>query len=213
MKHKLLIIGDSYSTYKGMIPDGYAHYYAPEIVLPHAPVTKMELDDTWWIKFIRTTGVELVLNNSWSGSTIGYTGYAGDCSTTSSFICRYRKLMASGFFEEHEIDTVFVFGGTNDSWSEAPLGKEQYSDWKEEDLFNVLPAICHFLYTLTQDHPNMRVIVIGNCDIKPEVIDCLKNAAKAFGADFVALHEIDKMSGHPTPLGMEQICSQVLELL
>lgn len=208
-----MIFGDSYSTHKDYIPEGYAFYYCTEGRSPDAPVTKMRPDQTWWKRMAQATGATLVHNNSWSGSTIGYTGYSGDCSTTSSFICRYRKLLAEGFFEKNTLDTILVFGGTNDSWSNAPLGKEQYSDWEEQDLFCVLPAICYFIATLRENHPNVRLIVIGNCDVKQEVIDGLKNAASYFGADFIELHDIDKNSGHPTPLGMEQICEQILEAL
>ena len=210
MKHKLLIIGDSYSTYKGMIPEGYAHYYAPEIVLPHAPVTKMELDDTWWIKFIRTTGVELVLNNSWSGSTVSYTGREGDCSRTSSYVFRYRQLLEKGFFKENDIDTVIVFGGTNDSWSNAPLGNEMSEGWERKDLYNVLPAVGYFFTKLRETLPDAKIYGICNCDIKNEVRDAIRNSCERVGGKAIVLEKIDKMNGHPTPLGMIQIKDQVL---
>ena len=159
------------------------------------------------------TDATLVLNDSWSGSTIGYTGYEGDCSADSSFIYRYRQLVKKGFFFENEIDTIFVFGGTNDSWSNAPLGAEKYADFREDELFNVLPAICYFMTTLKHEHPNTRVVFIGNCDIKREILDCMKHVAQQLSVDFVALHDIDKINGHPTVLGMTQICEQVLEKL
>ena len=159
------------------------------------------------------TDATLVLNDSWSGSTIGYTGYEGDCSTSSSFIYRYRKLVENGFFAKNHVDTIFVFGGTNDSWAGAPLGVEKYADFDENELFNVLPAICYFMTTLKKDHPNTRVVFIGNCDIKQEIIDCMINASERLGVEFVALHDIDKISGHPTVLGMTQICDQIMEKL
>ena len=159
------------------------------------------------------TDATLVLNDSWSGSTIGYTGYAGDCSTSSSFIYRYRKLVENGFFTENAIDTIIVFGGTNDSWSNAPLGVEKYSDFYENELFSVLPSICYFMKTLKHEHPNARVVFIGNCNIKREIIDCMLHAAQQFSVDFVELHDIDKINGHPTVLGMTQICEQIIEKL
>ena len=98
----ILIIGDSYSTYGGMIPDGYAVYYSKEgRGDPEFMVTKMELKDTWWMRLMNATGATLAQNNSWSGSTLCYTGYAGDCSHTSSFIYRYRQLKEQGFFEKN----------------------------------------------------------------------------------------------------------------
>ena len=213
MINRFMIFGDSYSTHKDFIPEDYAHYYCTEGRAPDQPVTKMRPEETWWGRLIEKSDAELVFNDSWSGSTIGYTGYAGDCSTTSSFICRYRKHMAAGFFKTHEIDTIFVFGGTNDSWSNAPLGEEQYADWQESDLFNVRPAICYFMDTLKKDHPDARLVFIANCDIKGEVVDCIKNAAARLGVETVVLHDVDKECGHPTPRGMEQICEQILEQL
>ena len=89
MINNLVIFGDSYSTHKDHIPSGYAHYYCDGGRSPEEPVTNMTVDKTWWYQLIENTGATLVRNDSWSGSTIGYTGYSGDCSKTSSFICRY----------------------------------------------------------------------------------------------------------------------------
>ena len=211
MINNLLIFGDSYSTHKDHIPEKYAFYYCDGGRSPDAPVTDMQYKQTWWGRLIDKMGANLVRNDSWSGSTIGYKGYSGDCSHSSSFIYRHRTLLADGFFEKNKVDTIIVFGGTNDSWCDAPLGEETYSDWQESDLFNVRPAICHFLCTLRENHPDARLIVIGNCNIKGLVVQCLKNAAAHVGAEYVGLHDIEKIGGHPTVLGMEQICDQILE--
>ena len=214
MIKKFMILGDSYSTYAGCIPEGYATYYSPEGD-PNSDhtVRKMQQCDTWWQRLIDTTGAELLLNNSWSGSTVSYTGRSADCSRTSSYIYRYRQLRENGFFANNDIDTIFVFGGTNDSWINVPLGEVMLSDWQESDLYNVLPAICHLMYSLKHDLPSARVIFIANCDIKQEIVDCIKHAAEHYGAEVVELCGIDKQFGHPTPLGMSQICDQVIACL
>ena len=133
-----MIFGDSYSTFAGCIPAGYAPYYSGR--RERGPDIE-SADQSWWGLMVNETGVNLVRNDSWSGSTIGYTGYNNsDTSKSSSFIYRLEKLTQEGFFTENKIDTVFVFGGTNDSWSNAPLGELKYDDFKEEELFSVLPA-------------------------------------------------------------------------
>ncbi len=213
MIKRFVIFGDSYSTHKEYIPNGYPHYYCSEGRDVNQPVTKMSPEQTWWRQFIDRTGAKLVLNDSWSGSTIGYTGYSGDCSSSSSFIYRYRKLAEKNFFAENEIDTIIVFGGTNDSWSNAPLGVAKYSNFCESDLYSVLPAICYFMITLKKDNPNTRVIFIGNCDIKCEILDCMRNTAEKMNVEFVELCDIDKSQGHPTVLGMTQICEQIMKKL
>ncbi len=205
-----LIIGDSYSTYAGWIPEGYAFYYSKEgRGDPEFMVTKMEVEDTWWMRLINSTDARLVHNNSWSGSTLCYTGYSGDCSHTSSFIYRYRQLREKGFFDENSLDTLFVFGGTNDSWADAPLGELKYEGFEESDLFSVLPAFCYFMRTLKEDLPEARVVFIANCDIKAEIVDGIKCAGEHFGIDVVELKSISKEHGHPTVKGMAEICEQV----
>ena len=210
----IMIFGDSYSTFAGCIPEGHAAYYTGKRTSADESPDVPSADHTWWGLLVKETGVNLVRNDSWSGSTIGYTGWGGkETSKTSSFIYRLETLASEGFFEKNEIDTVFVFGGTNDSWSNAPLGEETYADFREDELFSVLPAICHFMTVLKQDHPHTRVVFIGNCDIKREILDCMKRAAQQLSVDFVELHDIDKINGHPTVLGMTQICDQIMEKL
>lgn len=205
------IIGDSYSTFKGYIPQAYAAYYSEE-GRPETDVTKVE--QTWWYQVFDEMGLNLVLNNSWSGSTIGHTRYDGiDCSQTSSFIFRLRQLIENGFFKENEIHTAFVFGGTNDSWADAPLGEEKYQDWQERDLFSVLPAICYFLNLLNETLPQAQIYCLINTGLKPEIIDCMKNACAKYGITPVTFDKIDKKCDHPTIQGMKDIRDGVLNAL
>lgn len=206
----VMIFGDSYSTYKGYIPEGYAVYYSGNRgVLPDV----YSVDNTWWGRLLKKTDSKLLLNNSWSGSTLGHTGYNGaDCSTGSSFIARFEKLLGEGFFEKNEVNTLFVFGGTNDSWSDAPLGELKLGD-ENENAFFVLPAIHYFARRLKESLIDTRIIFIANCDIKEEVIDGMKKVSDYYDLTFVKLENIDKLSRHPTELGMEQICEQVLKSL
>ena len=156
----------------------------------------------------------LLENNSWSGSTISYTGWNNvDCSNTSSFIHRYRQLKESGFFEKNTVDTIFVFGGTNDSWCDAPFGKMQFSAWEEKDLYKVLPAVCYFACTLKTDLPDTEIIFILNNTLKQEIKDCIEQASKRYGFRFVRLMNIDKESGHPTSKGMKEIANQIFEVI
>lgn len=207
------ILGDSYSTYEGYIPEGYATYYSPQ-GRPDLAVCKMRVEETWWGRLIKEQGAILKCNNSWSGSTICYTGYNNsDCSRNSSFIYRYRQLLAKGFFEKNQVDTIFVFGGANDSWADAPLGELQYADWEEKDLFQVLPAICFMMSTLKKDLPNTRVVFLVNCDIKTEIIEGMKKASEYFSVELVELKCIEKANGHPTVKGMQQIYHQTMKVI
>ena len=204
----IMIFGDSYSTYEGHIPAGYAVYYSGH---RDAEPDIFDVKDTWWGRLIETTDAVLVQNNSWSGSTIGYTGYNNsDCSRSSSFIYRFEKLLGEGFFEQNKIDTLFVFGGTNDCWSGAPLGELKYDIITEQDLFCVLPAISHFAKRLSENLHDTKIVFIGNCDITGTITDTMKEVCEHYGLDYVALSGIDKINGHPTELGMKQICEQII---
>lgn len=208
MQSNVVVFGDSYSTFEGYIPEGNAVYYS-ENPRPETDVTKVE--QTWWHQVVVENGWNLVLNDSWSGSTIGYTGWNGvDNSKTSSFIYRLRQLIARGFFDENKIDKVFVFGGTNDSWCNAPLGEITDRERKEEDFYSVLPAIDYYLYLLKATLPQAEIFCLINTEIKPEVVSCMKNACDKYGIMPVTFDSIAKRSGHPTIQGMKDIKNRVL---
>ena len=204
-------MGDSYSTFEGYIPEGYVTYYS-EIEKPETDVTKVT--ETWWHQVVEELGFNLVLNNSWSGSTIGHTGYEGlDNSNGKSFISRLHELIEKDFFEQNKIDTMFVFGGTNDSWCEAPLGKMQYEDWKKEDLYFVLPAICYYFKKLRETIPGATIYCLINTGLKTEVTEALKEMCVMHNLIPIAFEEIDKRANHPTIQGMQDIKNKVLEVL
>ena len=205
----LIIFGDSYSTYEGYIPEGYAVYYSGH---RESPPDVSSVDKTWWRLLADDMGANIVQNNSWSGSTIGFTGYNNsDNSHGNSFIYRFEKLWDEGFFEKNEIDTVLVFGGTNDSWSNAPLGEINYEKTERNDLYCVLPAIAYFAKILKERLPKADIRFIVNTDIKIEIIEGMKDACAHYGVKTIALANIDKVNGHPTELGMTQIKEQVKE--
>lgn len=211
MENNAIIFGDSYSTFKDFVPDGYAIYYSED---ERSETDVIKVSQTWWSQVVNEANLNLVLNNSWSGSTIGYTGYNNtDCSKTSSFIYRLRQLIENNFFDNNKIDTVFVFGGTNDSWSNAPLGETKYSDWEEDELFSVLPAICYFLNLLKETLPHAKIYCLINTEIKPEIASCMKKACEKNCITPVEFDAIDKKCGHPTIQGMRDIKNSVLSVL
>lgn len=211
MPNNTIIFGDSYSTFAGFIPEGYAVYYS-ETPRPETDVTRVT--ETWWYQVMDNARLNLVLNNSWSGSTIGYTGYGNsDCSQSSSFIFRLRQLKEQGFFHENEINTVFVFGGTNDSWSDAPLGVSMPENQSEADLFSVLPAISHFLTDLKETLPAASIYCLINTELKPEIGEEMKAACKRLGIQAIPFTRIAKACGHPTVRGMQDITNQVLAVI
>ncbi|MBE6786851.1 MAG: hypothetical protein E7537_00720 [Ruminococcaceae bacterium] len=211
MQKNAIIFGDSYSTFEKFIPEGNAIYYY-DGGNKTTDVTKVE--ETWWHQVAKEINLNILLNDSWSGSTICYTGYDGvDCSKTSSFIYRLRKHIADGFFEKNKIDKIFVYGAINDNAVNAPLGEIKYDDFKEEDLYNVLPAIAYFVKTLKEVSPKADIYCLVNTEIKPEIVEGFEKICKTFGATAIVFEKIDKSNGHPTVQGMKDIKNKVLEYL
>ena len=205
---KVMIFGDSYSTFKDYIPENYAVYYHKD-----ADYTDVKLvENTWWHRLITETNSKLIVNDSWSGSTICHTGYNNsDCSKTSSFVYRLNKYISEGFFEKNKIDTVFVFGGTNDSCAGSPIGELKYSNWNDEELFSFFPAITYFFNKLKETLPNTRIVCVINTQLRPEITNGMIEACAHYGVDCIKLKDINKTSGHPTIKGMEQIKNQIIE--
>lgn len=207
----ILIIGDSYSTFEGYIPEGFAPYYT-RVTERITDVTDVSL--TWWHKLAEETGSKIVLNNSWSGSTLCHTGYDGkDTSKTSSFLHRIDVLSENGFFKTEKVDTVLVFGGTNDSWANSPLGALSFGEKSAEELYSFLPAVCHLIEQLKKELPRAEIALLINTDLKPEIAEGIREAAEHYGVRYVKFEEIDKSQGHPTAKGMEQIKDKIKNTL
>lgn len=202
-QRNVIIIGDSYSTYGGYIPEGYKAYYSDE--RKDNPVV-CGVEKTWWKILENEKNLNIVLNDSFSGSTVCNTVREG-FSTDTSFISRIDKYIAGGFFAENAIDTMLIFGGTNDSWINAPIGSVKYSDRTEEDLKCVLPAFCYLLERAKTVVRN--IVVIMNNELKPSISAGFTEACKNYDVVCLQLKDIDKENGHPTVTGMKQISEQV----
>ena len=205
----ILIYGDSYSTYKGHIPEGYHCYYNPTSRegAPFLP----SVENTWWYPIVTAEGNHLIENNSWSGSTVCHTGRTGeDASETSSFLCRMERHIAEGLFEKEKVDTILVFGLTNDNWSPpCPLGEKQFENFEKKDLFNILPAIAYMIKRLREVAPAARLVWIVNTDFKPQINEAITEACARFGAEALFLSPVEKEFGHPTVRGMAEIREQI----
>lgn len=59
------ILGDSYSTFIGWIPQGYAVWYNPT----SKKTDVHQVENTWWWKLCDKTHATLLTNSSYSGST------------------------------------------------------------------------------------------------------------------------------------------------
>lgn len=204
----VLIFGDSYSTFRGALTEGLRCYYGREEIISSSGVKSVE--DTWWWQLINKTDSTLILNSSFSGSTVCTTERPEWEMTGSAFVYRMHGLVFEEFFARNKIDTFLIFGGTNDSWTDAPIGSPKYEDLTLEDLKEVLPAFCQLMNLVKNASPNTKIYLIINDGLKEEIVEGIKEIASHYGEIAIELNNIDKINNHPTAKGMKQICEQIL---
>jgi len=202
VKQTISILGDSYSTFSGFIPEDYPSWYTSSD-LGRTDVT--DVKQTWWWKTIKEGGYKLGVNDSYSGATISYTGYNDEDYTSRSFITRVPKL--------GNPDIILIFGATNDSWTGGRIGEYQYSDFKRSDLFTYRPALAKLLQSVQERYPNVKLYFIINTELLDEISESTRVICNHYGVEYIELHDIEKLNGHPTIKGMSTITEQVLRVL
>lgn len=194
---KVSILGDSYSTYKGIIPEGYSTFY------PDNNNDVKDVSQTWWDLYIKAKNYQLEVNDSWGGTTICNTGYGRMNSSRNSFLSRVEKL--------GNPDIIFVFGGTNDAWANSPIGEYKYADWTDEDLKSFRPALACLLTRLQKQYPKAKIYNILNSELKEDVNESCRVICKQCGVQLIELKDIEKQNGHPSIKGMASISQQLLD--
>ena len=106
-----------------------------------------------------------------------------------------------------------MFGGTNDSWAESPIGKPKYSGRTDEDLKSFSPALCELFEILKKTCPKARIINITNTDLKEEIWSVMSEICAHYSIQNIVLTKIDKDHGRPTVLGMKNIADEILAAL
>ena len=194
---RVSILGDSYSTFKGWIPEGNAVYY------PRAKGNDVKkAEECWWHLVTTAIGGKLEKNESWSGSTICYTGYKGRDYSAHSFVTRAVRLGNPSL--------ILVCGGTNDSWANAPIGEYKWSNWTKEDLYSFRPATAKLMADLKRLYPKARIYFVLNSELKPVINDSVHEICKHYDIPCIDLKDIDKQSRHPSVKGMKAFADQVV---
>lgn len=197
---KVSILGDSYSTFQGFVdPVENELWYL-------YPCDSMKTDvnnvrQTWWHQFISANGYQLEKNNSYSGSTICNTGYEGADFSDRSFISRMDNLGSP--------DIIIIFGATNDSWANSPIGDYKWDNWTNEDLKYFRPALCYMLSHMQDRFINVQIIYLINDGLKTEITGAIKTVCDHYNIRYITLQDIDKTAGHPNVKGMKQIAEQL----
>jgi hypothetical protein len=204
------ILGDSYSTFEGYVDpetnDVWQHY-------ANIGVTKVE--QMWWHKIATEMGWVLDKNNSFSGALIcNFSDFEdGDYYGHHSFLKRMNDLGNS--------DVIFILGGTNDVWQDAPFGDYVDVDWTEEQLCSFRPALAYLLSNMKRLYPNSKLYFLLETDPCPggiteetrlNLIESVHRITSSYDVECIDL-TIHKDWWHPDAQGQNDIARQTLEVL
>ena len=196
---KVSILGDSYSTFEGHVtPETNVLWYYKN---PQNGTDVNTVEQLWWYRFIQDHHDQLEVNNSFSGSTICNTGYNRMDFSCCSFVARMDNL--------GDPDIIFIFGATNDTWAGSPIGEFQYANWTKASLYQFRPAMAYMLDYMLTRYNRTKIYFILNTELNDTINSSVKTICDHYKVDCIELKDIDKIAGHPSVKGMEQINQQV----
>lgn len=204
------VLGDSYSSYIG--------YVEPETndIYPYDSIGVTSVEQMWWHRVAVGMGWTLERNNSFSGALISnFDSFgAGDFYRPNSFLNRMDNL--------GDPDVIFVLGGSNDVWDGAGFGDYVFSDWTEEQLKEIRPAMAYMFEHLGTQYPKAKVYFLIDMDfcpggiadeIRQTFIDSAHYIANHYNVSCIDLYDVRKTLWHPDNKGQKAIANQVLEVL
>ena len=195
------ILGDSGSTYKGYVPDGYSCFY------PFPTADFGDVNQTWWMQVINKLGMKLLKNNSWGGSCVS--SGTGSSSTTND--ARLKELL----FGAELPDIIIIFMGANDCGS-TNVKKETF-DESYKVMLDKIKVLCpnSEIYIMT-----LPTLGMYEDDVKEEYNEIIRKYAKDYKCGLIELtHLYTKATysnysldaGHPNKAGMIKISEQVIK--
>ena len=191
------ILGDSYSTFAGAVPEGNAVWYRPA---PDNSNDVCKVEQTWWHQVIQLLGGALEKNESYSGSTVCNTGYNKSDAGRTSFLARASRLGTPRI--------ILVCGATNDSWAGVPMGEYKYKDWTAKELFSFRPGLAKLLAELKQLYPQAEIYFILNSELSAPINESVHTICKHYDVPCLDLRNISKQKGHPDIAGMKAMAEQ-----
>ncbi|WP_308618401.1 SGNH/GDSL hydrolase family protein [uncultured Enterococcus sp.] len=221
-EHKMIsFLGDSITTYAGWIPSQNATYFPKNYM--------NDVNRAWWKQLIDKSnrGLELLVNNSWSGSRV--TDTAG---VESSGVDRATKLHT----ESTDPDVIIVYIGINDFNNNIELGDYDGTTDVPEITNKFSEAYAVMLDKISEQYPLAKVFCctmpfnsrggfprqnsFGLLEIYNERI---RRISKVFGCEVIDFDEIglnkntaSSLLGdglHPNEYGMDALAEKAIRVL
>ena len=222
------VLGDSMSTFEGCSVPESAVYYDLSHKLAADVLTPA---DTWWGQVIDRLGGRLLVNNSFSGSTVCW----HPLYEIQSYGCSDERTAALGR-DGISPDVIMVLLGTND-WgcgTRVVYDPKLTADPNDPSIF--LPAYGQMLQKLKTNYPNAEIwcmtLPISRCSAQPdfsfpycyrgrhisEYCDAIRDCASQAGCRLIDLNShgeaYDTLDGfHPTADGMKTISNGIIQQL
>lgn len=194
------VLGDSYSTFMGFTdPLENAQWY------PHAGNAMASVEQTWWKLFERESGVELVHNNSFSGSTICTHSWNNSTDLVNSFVGRVDNLRKAGL--------IIVEGATNDNNAGSALGEYVWSGFTDAQKRTFRGGTAYVIDFLQKKYPESKVIFMLNNGLRSDINESVQVVCDHYNVPVLKLADITKIEDHPDVGGMEAICEQLMRML
>lgn len=195
------ILGDSVSTYLGTMPAGYQHFY------PYSTSGVGDVNQMWWMQVINKLGMKLLINNSYSGTTVRSISGNQNAGEVDS---RLEKCHVGN----DKPDYIFVFMGVNDCRANVSLNDftTSYTNMVTK-LKNAYPQATLVLGTLTTGPFTTGYGDVAGYNSSIKSI-ALLNGYGVF--DFESAININNYQGlicdsvHPNSLGMNALYTQAL---
>lgn len=204
-------LGDSISTFKGWIPPNAKFWYSDAA---SKGTEVLNVNQTWWHLFLMQTGNKLMTNDSWSGSTIcNKTGNGDIDESYRSFINRFDKTMGKDNVLELKPDVIIVFGGTNDSSKNSPIGTVKYSDWTKSDLDTFGGAYSKLMSDLQYWNPSIRIINVQSSLLKRDYASIMEEVTSTLGIENVLIPSYSGVGVHPDVQGMRTIANTLIKVI
>lgn len=203
-KLRVGVIGDSISSFSGIIPSGYKAYY------PKSDCDVDKWTKTYWgILINEYWDADLDVNCSWSGGCVA-PGVSGK-TVGSDFVTRCTDFVNP--------DVILLFGGTNDAISSNGVA---LGDYNYDLPFGSLDTNCRFrdsyiavIKAIQANYPAAKIIIILGDHVTGEYATSVEEIAKHYEipyVDFRGDNNVTKYNGsHPNYNGMKYMAKKIYE--
>lgn len=94
-----------------------------------------------------------------------------------------------------------VFSGTNDCWTNAPVGQFQTAPFTEQDLLAFVSAYCSIAAQRTKHIPTAKVCWLINTELGADYSVGIRQATAHYEQACLTFSHIDKQGGSPQRTG------------